>query len=85
MTAQELYDHALRLQDLLGAKRHLVRETKMGLEYRAHLLLQIDALNNRVDQLLWESANLASRHEVPTALDLTGERPRVDPLPEVVA
>lgn len=83
MTASQLYDHALDLRELLEGKRHLIEQTVMGPESRAHLLFQITSLSDRVDQLMWESGALGGDRPV-AGLELPGILPRVEPLPEVI-
>lgn len=87
----ELADHAERLREHLVSKRHLILETTMGPVHRAHLLVQIEALQNRVDELIWEAAGMAppsvgtaASADLPTALVLPGVPPRVEPVPGVV-
>ena len=83
MTALQLYSHALDLRELLEGKRHLIEQTEMGPDSRAHLLFQIEALSNRVDQLMWESDALRVQ-ERTAGFDLSRSMPGVDPLPEVI-
>lgn len=51
MTEVELAGHADRMTELLTAKRHQVENERMGPVSRAHLLVQIDALTLRVDEI----------------------------------
>ena len=51
MTEAELAAHADRMAELLTAKRHQIENERMGPDHRAHLLLQIDALTLRVDEI----------------------------------
>lgn len=83
MTPEELADHAGRLRDLLEAKRHLLEQTTMGPVHRAHLLVQVEALEHRVDQIMWTVERMLSDRNA-AALDLPGGGPGIRPLADVV-
>lgn len=51
MTEPELAAHADRMADLLEAKRRQIEDATMGPVFRAHLLLQVDALALRVEEI----------------------------------
>lgn len=51
MTEPELAAHADRMAELLTAKRRQIKDEEMGPDHRAHLLLQVDALTLRVDEI----------------------------------
>jgi hypothetical protein len=54
MTRSELVAHADRLTGLLSAKRSQIEDATMGPVFRAHLLLQIDALSDRVNEIQYQ-------------------------------
>jgi len=79
MTRNELADHAGRMRDLLEGKRHRLARERLTDADRAALETQIDALIQRVDQLLWDVPLTAA------ALEFPGMRPGVEPVPGVIA
>lgn len=87
MTPEELADHAERLRYLIEVKEHQVADkaTKMGPACRAHLLVQLEALRGRVDEILRAAADLSAASGGPAAgVVLAGVVPGVDPLTVVV-
>jgi hypothetical protein len=61
MTVDDLSDHASNLGELLLRKRHQIAWADLSPEHRRNLETQIDALSQRVDQLLRQCARMSDQ------------------------
>lgn len=84
LTPEELYEHAERMRDLIASRQHRIEaDMSMGPASRAHLLIQLNALQDRVDEIIRTLGAPQSSGPAP-GLVLPGVSPRVDPLSEVL-
>lgn len=81
MTPAELEEHAANLRALLECKRREIGTGGLGPGAVRILTGQVDALTNRVDQLMWQCQLL--RGDLPT-LQLVRPLPGLRQFPDVV-
>ncbi len=85
LTPDEMREHALNLGDLVAMKRREIMGDKaMGPASRAHLLYQIGALQDRVDEIIRTLGATAPSGSAAAGVSLPGVAPSIDPLPEVI-
>jgi hypothetical protein len=83
MTLAELTDHAANIRELLTIKRHQLEYERLIPRQRAEVEKQIDALQGRVDQLMWQCQLLDPGADAST-LKLARVLPGRDPLVRVI-
>lgn len=83
MTLVELTDHAALMRELLTIKRHQLEREPMRPCQRVAVEKQIDALQQRVDQLMWQCQLLDPGADACT-LELSCVLPGRNPFVRVV-
>lgn len=87
MTPQDLWERTVRLRGLVELKRHeIAADSTMGPVTRAHLLSQIMALQDRVDEILLGAADLIGPLSggLPAGLPFPGVAPGIEPVPDMI-
>lgn len=87
MTPQDLWERTVRLRGLVELKRHeIAADSTMGPVTRAHLLSQITALQDRVDEILLGAVDLIVPlgGGLPAGLPFPGVVPGIEPVPDVI-